>query len=231
VVDVFKTLEIDLKLKRTQFILKTKKYHNNQNGSITLISLLFTIMISGLFLFYSVKNKIELKEARYRKESYLCFNYLNIETENYILDMAKFNVALRTLFLASLTGYGSAQAKTLFIATKYSRNLRHLQYVKALVKNNYCKESKSSLSYFKNFPFLLNKLMVLETNADETTKPKGQKWKVIYFKVPNGIRFKNSFYLEASFQVQGNFLPNPRVSTREISMKDFSKLKCCSAYL
>lgn len=231
VTDVFIKLDKSLNEKRNEFILKTKSLHKNQDGNITLVAVLFTMMISALLMFFALKNKVELNEARYRKDSYLCFKYLNVETENYIKDMSKINISLRVLYAAKFAPDATGAAHAAFEVAKVVRNSRHVYYIKNLLKNSYCKEVTSSLSYIKNFPYEINAALILQTNFDETTILKAHKWTVTHFKNPSGIRLKNSFCLEARMEAQSEFFPKFKIKTSEISMKGFSKLKCSSGFL
>lgn len=229
--DVILKLDRELAVKKIEFVKETKSLHlhKNKKGSITLTAIFFLFIISGLFLFLVVKNNIELKEAEFRKESYLCFLYLNIQTENYIKDLSKFNIALRSLYAAQFADLTGATS-TLFESTKVARDIRHFDYVKTLLKNNYCPYLLSRYSYIKNFPYEINPAFILQTNIDATTKLKEHKWKNIYSQNPDGIRIKNFFCLEVSFKISNAFIPNLETTTTEIGMEAFSKLKCLSGY-
>lgn len=225
--DLFSKTDQALLKRQQQFRQHTRDLHNQQ-GNISLMAALLTLMISALLMFFALKMKVELKEARYRKDSYLCFQYLNVETKNYILEMARFNQVLRALFLAISSGAGSAQAKILFEATALTRHGRHFYYVKKLAKNKYCSGKTDSRAFFKNLPFIVTPALILETNIDQTTKLRDSQWTNIFYKNPSGIRLKNSFCLKAEYQVEGNLFPNPKIKTSEIAMQGFSKLKCWS---
>lgn len=218
-----------LNKKKSEFIKETKKSH--QDGSITLMAVLLTLMISSLLIFFTYKLKLELKEARYRKDSYLCFQYLNVETENYISDMAKFNLALRTAFVTIFSGVASAHAKAIHQGLVIARNARHFYYIKNLISNEYCNNAISNFSYLKNLPFETNKAYVLTNNIDETSKLRQKQWTTTYYKVPNGVRFKNTFCLKATMSAEGAFSPSFKIKTSEISMRGFSQLKCFSGSL
>lgn len=210
--------------KRIEFIKKTKETH--KDGSITLIAVLLTFMISSLLIFFTYKLKIELNEARYRKESYLCFHYLNIETENYILEMAKFNWAIRSAYAAILSGVATIEAKLIHKGLVTARNARHFYHVKNLLSNLYCKNNISNFSYLKNIPFETNQMYALKTNIDGTSRLRETKWTITYYKKPNGVRFKNTFCLMAKISAESAFTPNFKIKTFEISMMGFSQLKC-----
>lgn len=212
--------------KRSEFIKETKKAH--QDGSITLMAVLLTLMISSLLIFFAYKFKIELKEARYRKDSYLCFHYLNVETENYVSDMAKFNWGLRSAYGAIFSGVATAHAKAIHQGIVIARNARHFYYIKNLISNQYCKNAISNFSYLKNLPFETNQAYVLNTNFDATSKLREKEWTITYYKTPNGVRFKNTFCLTATMSAEGAFNPDFKIKTAEISMKGFSQLKCLS---
>lgn len=214
--------------KRSQFIEETKKSH--KGGNITLMAALLTLMISGLLMFFAFKFKVELKEARYRKDSYLCFHYLNIQTENYFSDMVKFNWALRSAFAATFSIVGTAQAEVVWNALKIARNARHVYYIKTLVSNQYCKGKISNLPYLQKQPFETNRAYLLSTELDGTAKLKEEQWKITYYQNPEGIRFNKSFCLEVEMSADGAFLPNFKIKTQEISMAGFSQLKCLSGF-
>ena len=223
-VGVMKYADDRLNTKRSEFIIKTRKTH--QDGSITLMAVLLTLMISALFIFFAYKLKIELNEARYRKDSYLCFHYLNIETENYILDMAKFNLSIRAAYMAIYSVVATANAKAIHEGLIILRNARHFYYIKNLIFNHYCKNSINNLSYLKKLPFETDQAFTLNTNIDSTTKLRENEWTIYYYKSPKGVRFKNTFCLKAAISVEGASIPNFKIKTSEISMAGFSQLKC-----
>lgn len=228
VVDAFFFADKKLNEKHSKFIQETRKSH--KKGNITLIAALFTLMISALLMFFVFKFKVELKEARYRKDSYLCFHYLNIQTENYFSDMVKFNWALRTAFAATFSVVGTAQAEAAWNALKIARNARHLYYIKNLVSNQYCKGKISNFPYLQKQPFETNRAYLLSTNLDGTAKLKEEQWKITYYQKPDGIRLNKSFCLEAEMSAEGAFIPNFKIKTQEISMAGFSQLKCLSGF-
>lgn len=226
VVDAFFWADKSLTEKRSKFIEETKKSH--KGGSITLMAALLTLMISALLMFFAFKFQVELKEARYRKDSYLCFHYLNIQTENYFSDMVKFNWALRAAFAATFSVVATAEAKAAWEALRLARNARHLYYVKNLIANKYCKGKISSLPYLKKQPFITNRAFMLTTILDGTAQLKEEKWKITYYQTPDGIRLNKSFCLEASITAKGAFIPGLGIKTQEISMAGFSQSKCLS---
>jgi hypothetical protein len=192
------------------------------------MAVLLTLMISSLLIFFAYKFKIELNEARYRKDSYLCFQYLNVETQNYVTDMAKFNWGLRTAYAAIFTVVATAQAKAIHQGIVIARNIRHIYYIKNLISNKYCKNAISNFSYLKNLPFETNQAYILNTNIDATSKLRENEWTTTYYKTPNGVRFKNTFCLKATMTAEGAFNPDFKIKTSEISMRGFSQLKCLS---
>ena len=147
VTDLFLHTSKTLDKKRSEFIEETKKTH--QNGSITLLGTLFTLMFSALLMFFALKFKVELNEARYRKDSYLCFNHLNIITENYISDMTKLNIAIRAAYATKIIEVGALAHPPLLIA----KNFRHLYYLKSLMSSPYCKSTVAIRSYLFNQPY------------------------------------------------------------------------------
>jgi hypothetical protein len=229
VTDIFKKSNSDFNQTKKEFIELTKKHH--QDGSIALTAAILTVMVSALFYFYLSKFQIEVKEANYRKNSYLCFNYLNIETENYISDMTKFNWLLRTAFIAMSSGVATAKAKLAFEGLKVTRDARHLQYIKRVASNRYCdKKDLSKISYLNNLPYKTKSALLLDTKIDGTTTFRSQQWEVLEYNYPANIRLQKSFCLKASWKVQGEFSPDLKVSTKEIGMEGISKLKCLPGF-
>lgn len=229
-------IKADEKLHEKQqvFIKKTRSFHqkqNNDKGNITITALALTLIISLFFSYLALKMKVELKEVHYRKDSYLCFGYLNAETKKYINDMGKFNWGLRTLYAAQFSGIATAKAKIAFDAAKIARDIRHFSYVKNLLHNKYCKSKTDSLSFIKNFPFEMNRLFMLVTNIDATTILRKQQWKNTIYKNPAGIRLAKSFCLQASYQAKSAMTPDLKIETSEYPIKGFSKLKCSSGFL
>lgn len=228
ITDSFFYADKKLDEKQSRFIEETRKSH--KRGNITIIAALLTVMISGLLYFFAVKFKVELKEARYRKDSYLCFTYLNVQTENYFSDMVKFNWALRTAFAATFSIIGTAEAKVAWEGLKIARNARHFYYIKNLKFNKYCKEKISTLTYLHKLPFETNKAFILSTEIDGSAKLKEEQWKIVYYQKPDGIRASRSFCLETELSAEGAFIPNLKIKTQEIPMRGFSQLKCLSGF-
>jgi hypothetical protein len=230
IMSVVKTADVFIKanseLNRTQkeFIRLTKEKHNS--GSISLNGCLFALMFSLLLMFFALKFKVELKEARYRRDSYLCMNYLNIKTENYIYDLTAFNWLLRSAYAAAMA---SPEAMVVFKSLTVARNLRHTFYLKDLFTYKYCSK-EMGFNYIRNLPYKTKLAVLLETNIDETTQLREPKWTYNLMKNPSGIRFKNSFCLQSTFQMEGVMIPKTKVETRETSNTDISKLKCLSGF-
>ncbi len=221
--------ESDRKLGKIQktFIEKTQALHNNQKGNITFVALCLVLIISAMLYFYVNKMSIEYKEAVYRKDSYLCFRFLNEKSKDYIKEMAKFNLALRAAFAARNTIVNGVSGEVAFKALTYSRNIRHYYYLKQFAKNNRC-GSTDSLSYLKNLPFLTSSTGALETNIDETTQVRQMQWTNTIYKIPKAIRKKNSFCLKTTFQMKNAFFPDLKMNSEEIPAGGMPFLKCFS---
>lgn len=223
--DIFIKSNIELNRTQKEFIRLTKEKHNS--GSISLNGCLFALMFTLLLMFSALKFKVELKEARYRRDSYLCMNYLNVKTENYIFDITAFNWLLRSAFAARMA---SPQAMAVFESLKIARNARHAYYLKELFTYRFCAKEMSFI-YFKSLPYKTNAAILLQTNFDETTQLRESKWTYNIMKYPSGIKLSNSFCLQSTFQMEGVMVPKTQVETREISNAGISKLKCLSGFL
>jgi hypothetical protein len=228
VTDTFIELDQNFMKVQSEFIKETRKQLKNEKGSITLLSAMLTLVVSALLLFYSQKNAVELKEAKYRKESYLCMAYLNQQTIQYIKDINKFNWSLRALFISYSTGINIAQIKIAIEIAKLARNARHLYYIKNIQLNKYCTHPTMSLSYLKNQPYKTIGILKLQTNPDETTILGQSQWNTIIYKSPEGIRLKKAFCLKSTFALTNSFSSNLRISNQEITLKDSLMLKCLS---
>ncbi len=237
IVSVIKMTDTMLELNRrhekvkVEFVNKTKSLHNplaNQKGNMTLMGAALAIILSGLLLFFVKKHALELKEANYRKESYLCMAYLNRETENYVRDMAKFNWLFRSLFISLAAGVNVPQVKLVIESTKWIRQSRHLLYLKNLKLNSYCKSSLMSMNYLLHLPYQTNQLVTLKTSLDETTLLGNKTWISFVIKPPIGIRLKNAFCLKTKFQLESVFSSRITKQTSENPMQDLSALNCLS---
>lgn len=209
----------------TQNLLK--KNNESEKGNISLVAAVFTTLLSLTLLFFITKMKVEYREAVYRKESYLCFQFLNRETQKYIKEMALFNWALKSAFIAQSSGVATAEAISLFKALTFTRNLRHLNYLKKLTINPYC-QMPETFSFLKNIPFKTNPSLMLLTNIDQTSIIRLKKWTTTYYKNPKGIRLKKSFCLKSEFQIENSFTPYTTYSSKEIAAGVLSSLKCFS---
>lgn len=212
---------------QSQFIDQTRNLlkKDNQNGSISLMAALFTSLLSLLLVFYISKMKIEYREAVYRKESYLCFGYLNRQSEKYITEMSRFNLGLAAAYSAQASGVATAQAAAIFRALVVARNIRHFYYLKTFAGNKYCRLPQT-YSYLKNAPFKMTSNLALVTNVDETSIMRQKKWSYQYYKDPSGIRLKKSFCLKSEFRAENAFSPNTKYLSSEIQIVGLSNSKC-----
>jgi hypothetical protein len=223
--DLFIQSDNSLNKIEKEFVQNTKSLLKNENGSLTLTAAVLTTMLSALLMFYVSKMKLEYKEAVYRKESYLCFKYLNTETKNYIKAMAFFNWSLRTAFLAKDTVVNGVSGEIIFRALTYARNIRHFAYLKDITQNRFCKIPET-LPYLKSPPFKIRTGGVLDSNIDETTIVRQNKWTYSYLKIPLGIRLKKSFCLKAEFQISDAFIPNTKIASKEMAIVALPLLSC-----
>lgn len=186
---------------------------------------ILTALLSSLLLFYVIKMKTEYAEALYRKKSYLCSRYLNIQTEKYIKEMSIFNWSLRAAFAARSSVIGGVSGEIIWKGLTFTRNLRHFNYIRKISKNNFC-QLPETISYLTNTPFKIQKTLSLETFIDETSIVRKNQWSNIYYKNPNGIRLKKSFCLKSSFTVKNAFDPKPTHQSEEVEVKVLSSSKC-----
>ena len=214
-----------------QFIEKTRSLHQthlkNEKGSISLTAAILTIILSLVLLFYVTKMKIEYREAVYRKESYLCFFFLNRQTQLYINEMTKFNWSLSAAFIAQGSVVATSEAIEVFKLLVMARNIRHFYYLKKLATNKYC-QLPETFSFLKNTPFKTQANLALITNIDETSIMRQKKWSYLYYKNPIGIRIKKSFCLKSTFQMENIYYPKTKYTSAEVPMVDLPSLKCFS---
>jgi hypothetical protein len=223
--DLFIKSDQSLRTLQTKFTKTTKDLISSEKGSISLTAALLSVILCSLLFFYITKMKIEYAESKYRKDSYLCSRYLNVQTIKYIKEMSVFNWSLRSAYAAKSTIVNGVSGEILWRAITTARNFRHLIYIKKLVANKYCQINESR-SYLSNLPFKNTSSLKLETNIDETTIVRENKWTSTFYKNPNGIRLKNSFCIKTIFLIKNAFLPRPSFQSNEISIGGLSNLKC-----
>lgn len=204
----------------------TRSSFKNQRGSISLFGAILTVILSGIFYFILMKEKIILRESIYRKQNYLCFHYLNVKTENYFKEMADYNIALRALFVARTL---FPKAEPIYRMVTQIRNVRHLYYMTNIKFNSYCPGISligPTYDYIKNSPFELTGGFLLKTRFDQTSILRGKKWKTKISLSPSGVRRKEIFSLVANWEVDSEFMPKINLKTEENRMMVFSNLKC-----
>lgn len=208
-----------------QFIQSTRDLIKSPKGNISLTAAILCGLLSALLLFYVTKMKVEYAEALYRKESYLCARYLNTQTQNYISEMAAFNISLRAAFATRSTMIGGVSGELIWKGLTLARNTRHGIYMKQMASNRFCHLPETG-SYLAHPPFKINTLLQLVTLMDETSIMREKTWTYNFYKIPSGIRLKKSFCLKSTFSQKSAFLPKARFKSEE--MPALSSLKCLS---
>ncbi len=227
--DLFIVSDKKLNKLQGQFVKRTKQLHGNQKGNISLVAGSFTTIIAAFMLFMCQKMKLDYREAQYRSQSYLCFHYLNTQSEKYIKKISFFNWALKTAFIYQSTGTGAASGLEISKNLILARNIFHFNYIKNLTTNKYCQLTET-ISYLENIPYQTNAHRDLVTNFDGTTIIRNRKWTYRYLKNYHNIRKKFAFCLLSDFSINGNFFPNLNVSTREVGLTDLVNSKCLPGF-
>lgn len=201
----------------------------NNRGSISLIGASLTTILSLFLLFLIQKMRIEYNEAQYRKRTYLCFRYLTVQTENYVNSMTKFNWALRSAYAAQFSGVASEEAITIFKNLVTFRNAVHVSYLKNLMENKYCSYPES-LEFVKNLPYQSKTVFLLDTEIDETTKIRANKWKSSVTLNPKSVRISHIFWLTADFSIETAFVPKFSYVAKEVRKMGLQNLNRSSGY-
>lgn len=225
--DLFIQSDRALNKLQDKFTKTTRELIAPSKGNISLTAAILTVILSSLLLFYVSKMKTEYTEAVYRKDSYLCAAYLNIQTEKYIKEMSIFNLSLRAAFLARSSVISGVSGEVVWKGLTLSRNIRHFNYMRKISKNKFCLLPET-VSYLTNTPFKIQKTLNLETNIDETSIVRENQWTYTYYKKPKGIRLKKSFCLKSTFEIENAFTPNTTHQSEEMMIKVSSSLKCLS---
>lgn len=234
IVSVVKTADLFIKSDRSllslqeKFINSTRDLLKSNKGSISLVAALMTVILSSLLLFYITKMQIEFEEAKYRSQSYLCAQYLNIQTKKYIKEMAIFNWSLRAAFAAKNSVVAGVEGTVIWRGLSMARDARHYNYMRKLAKNKHC-HLPETFHYVSNTPFKIKPTLGLVTNIDETSIVRQKEWDYQYYKIPKGIRFKKSFCLKSHFKIKDAWMPDPRFQSEEITADSLS-LKCLSGF-
>ncbi len=226
VAGVFIELDKNLVKRSDSFKSQTHKILQNEKGHFTFVTVVFLVILSGLLNFYVVKNNLMVKEARFRKDSYLCMKFLNTETSKYIDEMNKFNHLLKALFLSYSTGVSAAKVKLVIEVTKKLRDLSHLNYLKKISFNSYCPEKTMASHYLKNLPYETLSPIKLKTQFDETATLRKTQWSNVIFKRNSTIRLKKAFCLKTTFQLQNSLNTSLRMTEEEIPLMGLASWKC-----
>jgi hypothetical protein len=147
----------------------------NNKGSTSLIGLSFTLLFSLFLIFYLQKLKLEHQELKYRTQAYLCYQYLNNETLNYIDSIGSFNQAIRVLFMGEITIILASESYEAINELKMLRKLAHLSYLKNISANTKC-EFKQAKDYIINLPYKMTSPIEFEEIFDGTTILKSNIW-------------------------------------------------------
>jgi hypothetical protein len=207
-----------LKFKPKTFII----IKNNQ-GSVSLLGATLTSLLSLYLLFFALKMQVEYREAQYRKESYLCFKFLNTTTVDYITQITKLNWALRTAYAAQFSVIATNESIVIFKNLVLYRNAFHVSYMKNLFLNSYC-SLPITTDYVKNLPYQTKNIFLLDTLVDETTKIRAKKWKNIISVIPKKIRSSHIFLISVEYSLDGPFLPNLLYTSKEIGKRELLSL-------
>jgi hypothetical protein len=193
----------------------------NNKGSTSLIGLSFTLLFSLFLIFYLQKLKLEHQELKYRTQAYLCYQYLNNETLNYIDSIGSFNQAIRVLFMGEITIILASESYEAINELKMLRKLAHLSYLKNISANTKC-EFKQAKDYIINLPYKMTSPIEFEENFDGTTILKSNIWNNHIKAKSLGIRANNAFQIETKYFLK---------SSLDTNLKNLSSEKKQMAFL
>jgi hypothetical protein len=173
----------------------------NKDGSITFVGIAIMLILSSLLIISLKKMDAINKSIRNRSQTYLCFKYLIVETDNYITKMAYLNRAIATLY--PLTFTPEAAAAEIAIKTAItSQYITHFSYLKNISKNRYCSFYQAT-NFVTNIPFLISKRSI-----NQTAKIRRNRWiitvtsKKIKLILRGQYRLKNRFTKKAKLKVK-----------------------------
>lgn len=215
-VDIYILSNKKLEKIEQKFITDTKALLINKKGNLSIFFGLILLMLTALFTLLSLKMKSDYNYANYRKESYLCYRFLNINTENYINTVNKLNVAI-DVALAAIFFTGT---NTLWIAAKKALDSYHNFMILQFKNSKYC-STLDALTYFKNFPYKIKgPFMQLELSNEGTAQLKEKKWTSFILKKSNGFSKKKAFCLKRTWELENAYFAKPKFSDQEIGVLD-----------
>lgn len=188
---------------------------NNQKGSISLIALIIIPFL--LLLTLSVINTLQTNflEMRNRAETYLCMNYQNKITADYLKTMANMNKVIVAAFASShLPPPVGPKAKIALEILAQSQNLYHVSFLKKKTTYKYCK-LPMHISYLKTSPYKTNgTLFFLKRNLNRSAELKEEKW--TNYIISKNLR-REKIILKTDFYVSSSFTTKIKFQTQELS--------------
>jgi len=186
----------------------------DEKGQITLLGLLFSMILLSYALFVILKCQKTSQEISSRLQTYQCFHYLDVETNNYIYYMGNLNKIILAASLMALIPLTSAQGKALQQATIISQQVLHYTHLKKLTSNEYCKLAQGG-TYLKNLPYKTRAGIFLERGFDGTTILSNKDFKVW---VPNATKSGGYFAIEGLYKIKDKLSSKNTLKTKEVKL-------------
>ena len=183
-----------------QAILKVifllKLINKRQEGNTTISGMLICLMISSTILYDIFKLYQNQKSLLNRSQLYLCFKYLDINTESYIKNITIGNYSIQAINISAIINPATTNASRAII--QQVQQIAHYSYLKKILSNKYCSTLQAA-SFIKNTPYLTNAIGVLKRNKFGVTITKQNIWNIYILGQEQKILVKGVYTLDGPY--------------------------------
>lgn len=183
-----------------QTILKVifllKLINRRQEGNTTIVGMLICLMIGSTIL-YDIFRLYQIEKSLInRSQLYLCFKYLDINTDSYIKNIVLGNYSIQTINISAILNPVASNASRALI--QQTQQIAHYSYLKKIISNNYCSTLQASF-FIKNTPYLTNTIGTLRRNKLGVTITKQNLWNIFILGQEKKIMIKGVYSIDGPY--------------------------------
>jgi len=149
----------------------------NNNGNITFLGILSTLIITTLFTITASSNYSKYKYLKANHQLHLCRKYIQTTISTYNKKMRLFNKSIKATYLLTLLPQSKLSARAVLPALKKTQDLYHFSNMKKILFNNYCRLPQQLMATTK-LPYLTNSYLVLKRDKFHQAKKRNSKWEI-----------------------------------------------------
>jgi hypothetical protein len=183
-----------------QVILKVayllKLIDRRQEGSTTIVGMLICLMIGSTIL-YDILKLYQIEKSIFnRSQLYLCFKYLDINTESYIENIVLGNYSIQAINISAIINPATSNASRALI--QQAQQIAHYSYLKKMISNNYCSTLQATF-FIKNTPYSTNAIGILRRNKFGVTITRQNIWNIFILGQEQKTLLKGVYYLDGPY--------------------------------